>query len=126
MKIKEVMNKAFAIDYDASIKEAARIMGTRDIGSLVVVNGNKITGIITERDIIKNILRIDRKISEVMSKQIITINAEEELDNAAISMAKHKIKKLPVLDNSGKLIGILTSTDIIIHSDDLNEDFIFD
>lgn len=126
MKIKEVMNKAFAIDYDASIREAARIMGSKDIGSLVVVNGNKIIGIVTERDIIKNILKLDRKISEVMSKQIITINAEEELDNAAISMAKHKIKKLPVLDNQGKLIGILTSTDIIAHSDDLNEDFLLD
>ena len=126
MRIKEVMNKAFAIDYDASLKEAAKIIGSRDIGSLVVVDGCKITGIITERDLIKNITRLDRKISSVMTKQIITISAEEELDNAAILMAKHKIKKLPVLDNQGKLIGILTSTDIIAHSDDLNEDFILD
>jgi CBS domain-containing protein len=126
MKVKEVMNKAFAIDYDTSLKEAAKIMGSRDIGSLVVVDADKIIGILTERDIIKNITRLERKISAIMTNQIVTVNSEEERDNATILMAKHKIKKLPVLDNRGKLIGILTSTDLIAHSDDLNEDFLFD
>jgi CBS domain-containing protein len=126
MQVKEIMNKAFAIDHDVSLKEAAKLMGSKDIGSLVVVKGEKITGIVTERDVVRNIMQLEKKISSVMNKQTITIDEEEDIDNAAILMSKNKIKRLPVTDNEQNLKGIITSTDLIAHSDELNEDFLLD
>lgn len=126
MKVEEIMNKAFVIDHDDSIKAAAKIMASKDIGSLVVIKGEELIGIITERDIIKNITQLDKKIYAIMNKQIITINAEEGLDNAVILMNKYKIKKLPVVDKKRKLVGIITATDLINHSEELEEDFILD
>ena len=125
MKIKEVMNKAFAVDHDISIKEAAKILSENNIGSLIAVKGSKITGIITEKDIIENISNSGKKISSVMAKKVVTVNQEEDIDEAAMIMAKNKIKRLPVVDKNGDLLGIITATDLLANSDELNEDFMF-
>jgi len=63
MKIKDVMNKVIVIEHDVSVKEAAQIMSNKNIGSLVVLKNNKIVGIITEKDIMKNISFLSKKIS---------------------------------------------------------------
>jgi len=125
MKVKEIMNKAIVIEHDVSVKEAARIMSARNIGSLIVLNKNKITGIITERDVMKNVSCLGKKISLIMNKNVVTIDHAESLENAALIMTERKIKRLPVVDN-GKLVGMITATDIVANSDLLNEDFLLD
>ena len=125
MKISEIMNKAIAVDSDISLKEAAKIMSDRNIGSLIVLKNDKIAGIITEKDVIKNISSLGKKISSVMSKNVITANHDESLDNAALMMTEKRIKRLPVVDR-GKLVGMITATDIIANSNALNESFLFD
>lgn len=126
MRIKEVMNKAVAVEHDISIKEAAKIMSNKNIGSLIAVKGSKILGIITEKDVVDNITSLDKKVSSLMNKKVVvTISPEEDTDNAALLMAKNKIKRLPVVED-GVLIGIITATDLIAHSEDLNESFFFD
>lgn len=125
MRVNDIMNKVIAIEPSISLKHASQIMSKRGIGCLVVLRGKKIAGIITERDIMKNIGSLGKKVSGAMSKQVITINHKDSIDNAALLMSEHKIKKLPILDNK-KLVGIVTATDIIANSDILNEDFFFD
>lgn len=125
MKVKEIMNKVIVVEHDISVKEVAKIMSNRNIGSLVVLKNNKIAGIITEKDILKNISSLEKKISSVMNKNVITIDLNESIDDAALIMSENKIKRLPVIDNN-KLVGILTATDIIANSDVLNEDFFFE
>jgi CBS domain-containing protein len=127
MRVKEVMNSAIAIEQDASIREAAKVMSDKNIGSLVVVKDKDIVGIITERDIMKNISGLDKKVSAIMSKKVITISKESDLDDAARLMTKNKIRRLPAVDSeSGKLSGIITSTDLIAHSEDIEDEFLFD
>lgn len=125
MKIKEIMNKAIAIDHEVSVREAAKIMSNRNIGSLIVLRKNKIAGIITERDILKNISSLGRKITSVMSKNVVTADQGDSVDNAALIMTERKVKRLPIISN-GRLVGIITATDIVANSDLLNEDFFFD
>ena len=125
MKVSEIMNKAIAIEHDIPLKEAAQIMSRKNIGSLIILRKDKIAGIITERDVMKNISSLGSKVSNSMSKNVITIDDDESIDNAALVMTKNKIKRLPVLEK-GKLVGIITATDIIANSDILNEDFLLD
>mgnify|MGYP001582723140 CR=1 FL=1 len=125
MKIKEVMNRAVAIDHDISVKEVAKIMSDKGIGSVVAVKGNKIVGIITESDIVKNVEKINKKISSIMARNVITIEQDEDLDEAEILMKQNKIKRIPVIKNN-ELVGIITSTDLIANSEELNEEFLFD
>jgi CBS domain-containing protein len=125
MKVKEAMNKVVTIDHDLSLKEAAKIMSDKNIGSLVITKKDEILGIITENDIVKNAANLDKKISSAMSKNIISIDQEESLDLASTLMAENKIKRLPVT-HGDKLAGIITATDLIANSEELEEDFIFD
>ncbi len=125
MQVKEVMNKAVVIDHDMSLKEAAQIMSNRNIGSLIVLKNNKIAGIITEKDILNNISALNKSVSSAMNKDVVTIEKNESLDNAALLMTEKKVRRLPVIDKAS-LVGIITATDIIANSDILNEEFFFE
>ncbi len=125
MKLSEIMNKAVAVDEDIQLKNAVKIMSERGIGSLIVMKKDKIVGIVTERDILRNVNKLNIRISQVMSKKVISINDNETVDNAALMMAKYRIKRLPVLKNE-KLVGIITATDIIANSESLNERFLIE
>ena len=125
MKVSELMKKAVVIDDHATLKQAAKIMSHKGIGSLIIVKGKKINGIITERDIIKNISKLNSKVNSVMSKNVITIESETDTSKAAEIMASHKIKRLPVIEKK-KLIGLISITDLIVHSSEAPEgEFIF-
>ena len=119
------MNKAFAIEENLSLKEGARIMSQKGVGSLIIMKKNKITGILTERDVLKNVSNLGQKVKNVMSKNIILIDPNESIEIAADLMAENKIRRLPVVYKD-KLIGILTSTDLLANSDSLADNFLFD
>ncbi|MEM3405711.1 MAG: CBS domain-containing protein [Candidatus Pacearchaeota archaeon] len=125
MKVKEIMNKVIAIEHNISLREAAKIMSKKNIGSLVILKKDKIVGIITEKDIVDNASSLDKKVSSFIKDNIITVDANDSLENAACLMSKYKIKRLPVLEND-KLVGIITATDLLAHSEEIETDFFFD
>jgi len=142
MIVKDAMNsKVIVAHKDISIKEAARIMSKYNIGSLIIVdekeveknkkvteNIKKVTiiGVITESDIIRKIVATgldpaSKLVKETMSKDVITIEDDEDLGEACRVMTENDIKRLPVVDK-GKLVGILTATDIISVEPELIEE----
>ncbi|MDD5151259.1 MAG: CBS domain-containing protein [Flavobacterium sp.] len=121
MKVEEIMKRAIAVE-EIKLKEAAEIMSEKRVGSLIIMRGENIVGIITERDVLKNVGRLNEKISKIMSKDVITISPDSSLDDAAKTMTENEIKRLPVVEK-GKLVGIITATDLIANSDALNENF---
>lgn len=123
MNVGEIMNKVLVIDKNIKLKEAASIMSKRGIGCLIIVNKEKIAGIITERDVLRNVDRLNSSISEVMSKNVINVDEHESLDRAAVLMSENNIKRLPVI-HKGNLVGIVTATDLLANSDSLNENFL--
>ncbi len=116
--VKEVMNSQVVIAKpEATAKEGAKVMIEGGIGSLVVMDGDKIAGIVTDNDMVREIIAKgndpeDTRLDQMMTKDVKTINSESTLEEAAELMAENKIKKLPVL-KGGKLVGIITSTDLI-------------
>ena len=108
-----------------SVAEAALLMTKYKIGSLIVKSNSEPEGLITESDIISKVVSKDLKasditIGEIMSKNLISINPGSELNEAARVMAKHSIRRLPVVNNE-ILVGILTSSDVIRVSPELTE-----
>ena len=100
-----------------SLREASKIMSKFGIGSLVVVEDENLVGIITSTDIIKAVAEgkdVDNTlVSEVMSKDVITVDPDESLEEAVEKMMEKNIKRLPVVEG-GKLVGIITASDIIV------------
>lgn len=124
MLVKELMKRPFVVEKDIGLAEAARIMSDKNIGSLLFTSGNKIKGIVTERDLIKNFSKHE-KISQIMSTKVTTVAPDENLDRAVEIMREKKIKRLPVIDN-GKLVGIVTLTDVMANFEALEEEFFFE
>jgi CBS domain-containing protein len=118
MLVKEAMTKnVIVVNPDATIKDAAKIMTQQRVGSLLVIEGNKLVGIITELDIIWKVVAgdLDPKITlvrDVMTKQVVSVKANQTLEDATQIMVENSIKKLPVLEGD-KLVGIITATDLI-------------
>ena len=105
------------IPSEATAADAAKLMREKEIGSLVVLEFGKPTGIVTERDIVTKIAAVDEKPSRVSVKAImmsplVAVHPHEEVAEAAKLMAQRKIRRLPVIQE-GKLIGIVTENDII-------------
>jgi len=124
MLVKELMKRPFVVEKNISLAEAAKIMSSKNIGSLLLISGNKVKGIVTEKDLIRNFTKHE-KISQVMSSKIISIEPNETLDRAVEIMRDNKIKRLPVLDE-GKLVGIITLTDVMANFEALEEEFFFE
>ncbi len=100
------------IGLDATVSDAISLMKEYGIGGIPVIDKDGILkGIVTNRD-----LRFEsnrkRKITEVMTTKLFTTNHQTNLDEAAMILRKHKIEKLPMVDEAGKLVGLITYKDI--------------
>ncbi|HYS72529.1 MAG TPA: CBS domain-containing protein [Thermoplasmata archaeon] len=105
------------IPAEATAVEAAKIMRDRDIGSLVVLEHGKPTGIVTERDFVTKVAASDLQpsrviVKDIMTSPIVAIHPHEEVAEAAKQMSQRKIRRLPVIEE-GKLVGIVTENDIL-------------
>jgi len=115
--VKDIMTKeVVTIDNSKTVFEAAELMSTKSVGCLIVVIQAFPVGIITERDIVRRIVAkrssIDTKVTEVMTKTLITVEPDTSLKEAARVMSNNKIRRLPVLKNN-KLVGIVVASDFV-------------
>jgi CBS domain-containing protein len=116
--VRDIMSKDVkVVRLDTTMKEVVATMNKFGIGSLIVVQGQRPVGIITERDILTrqvepNLPPETLTAKHVMTSPIVTINEEASIEEAARLMAKKRAKRLPVMNN-GKLVGMLTYTDIV-------------
>jgi CBS domain-containing protein len=97
-------------------QEAAKLMKSEDIGSLPIVEGNKLVGVITDRDVAIRIVAEgrgpDTTVGEIASKDVVTVDPEQSLEEAARLMAERQVRRLPVVEEDGRLVGILAQADI--------------
>jgi CBS domain-containing protein len=112
-KIKDLMCKQVVTAKDnLSIQEAIQLLSERHVGSIVVIDDeNRCIGIFTERDAIRVVaqkMRLDELLNKVMSTHVATISLESSFDEAKNLMMTHKIRHLPVTDQTGKLIGLFS------------------
>jgi len=116
--VRDVMSKDIkVVRPDTSIKEVVATMNKFDIGSIVIVQGDRPVGIITERDILRRLVEPclapeTLTARQVMTSPVLTISETASIEEAAKLMARKRVKRLPVMNNQ-KLVGILTFTDIV-------------
>ncbi|NOJ29324.1 MAG: histidine kinase [Nitrososphaeraceae archaeon] len=119
--VRDIMTKDIVtIDYNKTTLEAAKLMTDRGISSLIVTVNDQPQGIVTERDFIKKIclkdLSLDKvKVSEIMSKIRTFATPDTPLDVAIQRMVNNKVRRLPILNEKGFLVGIITVTDLAKH-----------
>jgi CBS domain-containing protein len=116
VKVSEIMTGAAVTDQpDDALDEAASKMWKQQTGSLLVMDGEDLVGILTERDVLKAVATgvntKETRVSEVMTKDLITVGPQTSLREAAKVMADRWIRHLPVMDG-GKVVGVVSQRDL--------------
>jgi CBS domain-containing protein len=101
----------------ATVLEAALLMNDHKIGSLVVLEGGRLVGIFTERDVLRRVVGESRnpaatRVAEVMTTELVCGTPETSLEEAAGVMKNRRIRHLPVLDFEGRLLGLVSIGDL--------------
>jgi len=116
-RVSEIMTKSVVhtVDVNSSVQEAAATMKDVGTGCLVVIEKSRLTGIITERDIVQRVVAVKKlarevRVSDVMSKPVLTVGPEALIADAAKIMMQNKIRRLVVAEGV-RILGIVTVTD---------------
>jgi len=120
LRVSDVMTrKPKIVKPNISVEEGAKLMLENNIGNLIIEENGILKGIVTEKDFVERVVAkgLDPrkiKIKDIMTKKIAaTILPDKDIVEAMKIMSKHDIRRLPVVNDNGKLVGMLTSNDII-------------
>ena len=110
-----------SIGATASVVEAARLMREAHIGSLPITDGDKLVGMITDRDITTRVVAEAAdpnatSVGDVYSQDLISVEPDDDLKEAVQLMARHQLRRLPVVEND-RLVGIVAQADIALADD---------
>ena len=117
-KVRDVMTaEPIVLQQDQSIADAAQAMRDRAVGAVLVVDGDRLCGLVTDRDIVIRAVaesaRPDSPVGQVVSPDLIAVSADDEADEAARVMQAHAIRRLPVMDH-GRIVGIVSIGDLAV------------
>jgi CBS domain-containing protein len=112
-----------SIDADKSVAYAAKMMRDEDVGLAPIVEGDKLIGTVTDRDIAIRVVAEGKDpdqttVREVASTNLVTIDPQQDLEEALRLMAKHQVRRLPVVEEDGRLVGVVAQADVAKHGDD--------
>jgi CBS domain-containing protein len=120
MSLREIMSKDItSLPKAATVSDAAKFMTDMNVGSVIVIEDDKPLGLLTDRDIVSKVIAYDKDhkttaIGEVMVSPIITVSEEKDIVEVTKLMSFHGIRRLPVVDAGGKVVGVVSLDDILV------------
>jgi CBS domain-containing protein len=123
-RIREIMtSNPSTVELDKTVVDAARIMKQEDAGVVPVTENGRLTGMVTDRDIAIRVVAEGKDpkstaVREVASSNLVTIDPEQDLDEALRLMAQHQVRRLPVVEEGGRLVGVVAQADVARQGDD--------
>ena len=109
-----MIENPYQISHDKSIEEAIDLMNEKEVSGLLVVDSDsKLTGILTERDVLFEPINSKKLVSELMTKDVISSNENTSLDEAKDILKNQRIEKLPLVDDKNQIAGLYTTQDIL-------------
>ena len=122
-RIREVMTPSpETVEPGQPVAEAAKLMKQADVGMIPVVQEGQLSGTVTDRDIVLRVIAEGKSpasttVGEIASGEVVTVDPEQELEEALELMSKHQVRRLPVVEN-GRLIGVLAQADVAREGDE--------
>jgi CBS domain-containing protein len=119
--VDEILNSKskdiFTISPNETVFNALKIMADKDIGSLLVSDGEKLVGIMSERDYARKVILFGKSskelsVQEIMSAKVIYVSPDQNVEECMVLMTNKKVRHLPVLEND-KLVGIISIGDVV-------------
>ena len=122
MNAREILNDGQrivrSVTPDTTVFEAVKAMDRFGVGALMVIDKAKLVGIISERDYTRKVVLKDRsskstKVSEIMTRKVIQVDPEANLEKCMNVMGNNRVRHLPVVEK-GKVLGVISSTDLLL------------
>lgn len=115
--IRQKGSRVFSVKPTSSVLEALRLMADKNIGAVLVMSADKVTGILTERDCVRKLELAGKTgketiVSEIMTRDVLYVEAGQSLEECMAVMIDKNIRHLPVYEN-GKLLGLLSVRDVL-------------
>ncbi len=116
--INEIMSSnPCSVEADRSVAYAAKMMRDEDVGLAPIVEGTKLIGTLTDRDIAIRVVAEGKDaesttVRDIASTNVVTIDPRQDLDDALNLMARHQVRRLPVVEDDGRLVGVVAQADI--------------
>jgi CBS domain-containing protein len=122
VKVRDVMTpEPIVVQRDQSIADAARAMRDNAVGSVLVVDGDTLCGLVTDRDIVVRALAAsalpDLPVGEVCSPDLVAVNADDDADEAVRVMRENAVRRLPVMDD-GRIVGMVALGELAVERDE--------
>jgi len=110
-------HRLISISPDASVYEALSLMAENNIGSLVVIDGERLAGIFSERDYARQIILLgkaskDTRVREIMTQKVLCVRPEHTVDQCMALMTEKRVRHLPVVDHK-KVVGVISIGDVV-------------
>lgn len=110
-------NQVWAVAPDQTVLDALRVMADKEVGALLVTSGEKVLGILSERDYARKIVLKGKSsettaVAEVMSSEVTSVSPRQSIEECMAVMTEKRIRHLPVIDE-GKLVGIVSIGDLV-------------
>lgn len=124
-KLREIMRPGFlfALQRVATVAEASRIMTTNNVGIVAVLDGDRLVGVFSERDVVQRVVELGRdpgrtQLTEVMTTELIVADADEDYQKAMSKMDRANIRHLPIVSD-GRLLSMISIRDLLrVHIED--------
>jgi CBS domain-containing protein len=106
-----------SVPSDGTVVDAAQIMRDENVGLVPVVDGERLIGTVTDRDITLRVVAEQQdpqsvQIREIASTDLVTVDPQQDLDEALRLMAQHQVRRLPVVEEDGRLVGVVAQADV--------------
>ena len=110
-------NDVFAVKPDDTVFDSLKLMADKEVGALLVMDGEKLVGIVTERDYARKVILEGKSsqsatVSEVMTKRVLCVNPQQTVDECMALMTDKRARHLPVLDHK-KVVGVVSIGDLV-------------
>ncbi len=120
-RVKDILDvkgrEIYSIEPDASVYDAMKLMADKEIGSLVVMEGTKLVGLISERDYARKVILMGRsskstQVREIMTTRVVYAQPEQNIEECMALVTEKRVRHLPVIDE-GQLVGVISIGDLV-------------
>ncbi len=121
-KVRDVMTaRPRAVTADTPVTQVAELMASEDVGAIPVLDGEQLTAIVTDRDIVLRAVAKGKDprgmpVREVFSTEVITVTPDQDLSDALQAMATNQVRRLPVVDDDNRLVGVVSQADVALEA----------
>jgi CBS domain-containing protein len=121
-KVRDVMTtRPRCVTPDTPVSQVAELMEAEDVGSIPVLDGDRLAGMVTDRDIVVRAVAKGKDprgmpVSEIWSRELVTVDPGKNLSDALQLMAQYQVRRIPVIDEAEHLVGVVSQADIALEA----------